>query len=74
MCIYNTQAKLESEVEDYPKVKPESLSSLRSRATNVKNKMDQHKTLMDRYLPVYLGPENAVEAEVDYKYGQLVNR
>ena len=53
---------------------PVPLSQLRARAAQAKDKLDIHKSRMDRYLPIYLGPENDVEYEVDYKYGELVNR
>ena len=59
--------------EDYEFLTP-SYSNLRAKYTEAKNKLDMHKTLLDKYLPLYLGPENDVEIEVDYKFGELVAR
>jgi len=53
---------------------PVSFATLRAKTNEAKNKVDLHKTLLDRYLPIYYGPENAVEYEVDYKFGELVDR
>lgn len=51
-----------------------SYSQLRQQASQARDKMDRHKVLLDRYLPIYLGPENEVEYEVDYKFGELADR
>jgi len=53
---------------------PTSFATLRSKTNEAKNKVDKHKVLMDRYLPIYFGPENEVPYEVDYMYGELVDR
>lgn len=53
---------------------PASYESLRNRATDAKNKMHLHKTMLDRYLPISFGPENAVEYEVEYKFDELAQR
>lgn len=36
--------------------------------------MDQHKVMMDRYLPIYMGPLNDVDYEVAHKYSELAER
>lgn len=70
----NVQARRQLSVEeDYEFLTP-SYSNLRAKYTEAKNKLDMHKTLLDKYLPLYLGPENDVEIEVDYKFGELVAR
>ena len=51
-----------------------SLSELRARALDARSKLDTHKTLLDKYLPLSTAPENAVEYEVAHKYEQLVDR
>ncbi|CAD5113063.1 DgyrCDS2257 [Dimorphilus gyrociliatus] len=53
---------------------PSSYESLRNRATDAKNKMHLHKTMLDRYLPISFGPENAVEYEVEFKFDELAQR
>ncbi|KAK2145285.1 hypothetical protein LSH36_690g03076 [Paralvinella palmiformis] len=53
---------------------PVSLSSLRSRTSDARNKMDQHKILLDRYLPLPVGPPNEVPYEVEYKFSELAER
>ena len=54
--------------------RPASYTQLRSRTTEARHKMDQHKVLLDRYLPINMGPENEVQYEVDYKYAELADR
>jgi hypothetical protein len=74
-----TRLEFDSEV-DYEPLRlpdsrpPPSMSGLRSRATDAKNKLDAHRTMLDRYLPIYMGPEAEVADEVNYKYGELVQR
>ena len=69
------QTRIEAEnFTNQPSPSLASLSELRARAWHAKNKLDEHKVLMDRYLPIYFGPENDVEYEIDYKYGELVDR
>jgi hypothetical protein len=51
-----------------------SFNDLRYKATEARNKLGQHKMLMDRYLPLPTGPLNDVNYEVDYKYNELVPR
>ena len=53
---------------------PAPLSTLRSKAVEARSKLDRHRTLLDRYLPLNLGPENDVSYEVENKYGELVQR
>ena len=56
---------------------PETASTyagLRSRAADARSKIDLHKTMMDRYLPVHLGPEKDVGYEVEKKYDELAIR
>lgn len=50
------------------------MSDLRTRANRARGYMDQHKTLLDRYLPVYMGPEPEVQYEVAHKFGELAAR
>jgi len=57
-----------------PPIQPASYTTLRSAAVEARNKMDRNKKMLDKYLPVHLGPENEVEYEVDYRYGQLADR
>lgn len=61
-------------VQDDLDYEPPSYAGLRAKYTEAKNKMDLHKSMLDKYLPLYLGPENAVEIEVDYKFGELCAR
>eukprot|EP00914_Ancora_sagittata_P010180 GHVO01019627.1.p1 GENE.GHVO01019627.1~~GHVO01019627.1.p1 ORF type:complete len:488 (+),score=30.77 GHVO01019627.1:238-1701(+) len=58
--------------EDYPS--PSSFSDLRYKATEARNKLGEHRLMMDRYLPVPSGPLNDVAYDVDYKYNELVPR
>lgn len=51
-----------------------SYAGLRSRAADARNKMDHHRVLLDRYLPVRLGPEPEVGYEVEQKYDELAAR
>ena len=81
LCKPKARLAADQYISSYPDVvviepvkEPMSLTELRSRTNEAKNKLDSHKVLMDRYLPVYFGPENDVQYEVDYKYGELVNR
>lgn len=67
------EARIESQVAA-PIPSPTSYSDLRSRANRARNYMDQHKTLLDRYLPIYMGPEPEVKYEVAHKFGELVDR
>jgi hypothetical protein len=69
-----TVARRHYSVDDDFEVTTPNYTNLRAKYTEAKNKMDTHKTLLDKYLPIYLGPENAVEIEVDYKFGELCNR
>lgn len=70
------QADIESQIIPSVTVArpPPSVSGLRSRASEAKNKLDAHRTMLDRYLPIYMGPENDVADEVKFKYGELVQR
>ncbi|KAK2184868.1 hypothetical protein NP493_250g04030 [Ridgeia piscesae] len=51
-----------------------TLNHLRHRATNARNKLDHHRTLLDRYLPEPMGDAQDVQSAVLYKYGELVDR
>ena len=53
---------------------PSSISNLRHKAADARAKMDHHKVLLDRYLPLPTGPLNEVEYEVQTKYGELAAR
>lgn len=53
---------------------PASYASLRDRTALARNKMDQHRTLLDRYLPVPMGTPNEVPYEVEYRYKELEDR
>lgn len=57
-----------------PSYTPPSYTNLKSRAAECRNKMDHQKVLLDRYLPVHLGPGNDVQYEVEAKYGELAAR
>jgi len=52
----------------------ESLSDLASRTKAARDQLSKHRVLLDRYLPVHLGKPNDVVDEVEYKYGELVQR
>ncbi|KAI0216125.1 hypothetical protein LSAT2_031823 [Lamellibrachia satsuma] len=51
-----------------------TLNRLRVRTTDARNKMDAHRTLLDRYMPETFGAEQDVASAVLYKYGELVDR
>ena len=53
---------------------PLSITALRSKAVDARSKLDRHRTLIDRYLPIDMGPCNDVNYEVENKYGELVER
>ena len=53
---------------------PMSMTTLRSKAVDARAKMDRHRTLLDRYLPLDLTTGNDVSYEVENKYGELVQR
>lgn len=52
----------------------DSLAKLRARAQVAKDHLSRHKILLDRYLPLHLGPENNVVDEVESRYGELLAR
>lgn len=51
-----------------------TLIDLRERTKVAKDKMDKHRVLLDRYLPIDYGHPEDVEFEVQTKYGELVER
>merc|ERR1712004_226898 len=61
----------EEEVESYA---PPSYKNLRSRAADCRSKLDQQRTMLDRYLPTPTGIPVPVECEVQAKYGELAAR
>ncbi len=69
------QARVEAMAQPVASTQPpESILNLRSRAADVRAKMDHHKILLDRYLPVPGAPMNSVEYEVEDKYSELAAR
>ncbi|ELU11057.1 hypothetical protein CAPTEDRAFT_228467 [Capitella teleta] len=69
--IAGIEARLAAD-EDY--TTPSSFHDLRYKATEARNKLGEHRLMMDRYLPIPSGPLNDVGYEVDYKYNELVPR
>jgi len=61
----------EEEVESYA---PPSYKNLRTRAADCRSKLDQQRTMLDRYLPTPTGIPVPVECEVQAKYGELAAR
>jgi len=57
-----------------PSAPEASYGSLRSRAQEARNKMGMHRSMLDRYLPVGMGPVQDVEYEVETKYDELAAR
>ena len=53
---------------------PVSYTALRSKTSEARDKLGRHRIMLDRYLPVPSGVPVPVEAEVDYKFGELVSR
>jgi hypothetical protein len=52
----------------------ESLASLRQRTNKARDQLSRHRILLDRYLPLQLGPSGDVSYEVDYKVTELYPR
>lgn len=61
------------EREGFPD-RSELFDDLRHRTLEAKNLLGRHRILLDRYLPVSLGPEPEVAFEIQNKYGELVER
>lgn len=64
----------EKQMEALLPLHEDSLAKLRARAQVAKDHLSRHKILLDRYLPLHLGPENAVVDEVESRYGELLAR
>jgi hypothetical protein len=52
----------------------ESLANLRQRTNKARDQLSRHRILLDRYLPLQLGPSGDVSYEVDYKVTELYPR
>lgn len=52
----------------------DSLSNLRARAQLAKDNLCRHKILLDRYLPLHLGPATDVSQEVEIRCEELLAR
>jgi hypothetical protein len=49
-------------------------TDLRARTKTARDQLSHHRVLLDRYLPINMGPTDDVEYEVENKYGELVHR
>ena len=49
-------------------------AGLRSRAADARSRLGDHKVMLDRYMPLNLGPEKEVGYEIEKKYDELAVR
>ena len=54
--------------------KREYIGDLQSKINLAREQMSRHRTMLDRYLPVSLGPSNDVQYEVENKVNELADR
>jgi len=52
----------------------ESLAFLRQRTNKARDQLSRHRVLLDRYLPLHLGPSNDVQFNVEDKVNELYPR
>jgi len=64
----------QKQLDDMMPLYEDSLTKLRARAQVAKDHLSRHRILLDRYLPLQLGPENDVVQEVETRYGELLSR
>ena len=51
-----------------------SMNNLRRKTIDARNKLDVHRTLLDRYMPETFEADQDVGSAIMYKYGELVDR
>lgn len=71
---YKKKQDYEKQLQDLLPLHEDSLAKLRARAQVAKDHLSRHRILLDRYLPLQLGPENDVVDEVENRYGELLSR
>lgn len=70
----------EEETITYRRTRPdfekerESLAFLRQRTNKARDQLSRHRVLLDRYLPLHLGPSNDVQFNVEDKVNELYPR